>query len=271
VPSLRELQRAFGAALAERAVTDGIASQVVANGIDPAARLRIYRNNSREGFLATLRAAFPVLERLVGEDYFRQLAFEYRAQFPSTSGNLHHVGARLTGYLQQRFATTEYAYFADVARLESALQEAMVAADHRPLDLSSLRGVAENQYDRLAFMLHPAARLVSSPFPVLTIWNANQPEADAAQTIDLASGTERVLVLRTSEGVELRRLDTAEFAFLAALGAGRALASAIEAANGTMDEAGAATEGPGFDAATVLQRCVAAGAIVDFHLIGDSQ
>lgn len=271
MPSLRELQCAFGAALAERAVTEDIAGQVVANGIDPAGRLRIYRNNAREGFLATLRAGFPVLERLVGEDYFRQLAFEYRTRFPSTSGNLYHVGAQLAGYLQERFAATAYAYFADVARLEWALQEAMVAAEHASLDLSRLRAVAEQDYGRLAFRMHPAARLVSSPFPVLTIWNANQPGADASQTIDLGSGAERVLVLRAHEEVEMRRLGAAEFAFLAAIDAGRALGPAIGVAHEAVREARAAPETAGFDAGAALQGWVAAGAIVDFQLIGDSQ
>ena len=254
MPSLHDLQRAFGTALL---AGDGAAIEphIVANGVEPSARLRIYRNNSREGFLATLRTAYPVLQRLVGEEYFRQTALEYRELFPSLSGNQHHVGERLPEFLARRYAQSEYRYFQDVARLEWAFQEVLVAADQGPLDIESLQHVAAADYPGLVFTLHPAARLVSSEYPVLTIWNANQPGADADQIIDLGSGAEHVLLLRTSQGVELRRLDGAEFSFLTSIARGASLADAAEAASGS----GA------FDLGVSLRRYVAAQVLVDFH------
>lgn len=263
MPSLRELQSAFGAVLRSggdepQTSTVGIEAQVIANGIEPAARLRIYRNNSRETFLSTLRAAFPVLERLVGEDYFRQLACAYRELFPSPSGNLHHVGEHLPNFLARQYSATQYAYFSDVARLEWALQEVLIAADHAPLDVARLQAVAPGDYARLVFRLHPAARLVSSVFPVATIWSANQPGADPQETIDLGSGAEHVLLLRTPDDVELQRLDAAQFAFLSQIAGGATLADAIEAAS--------ANDGGDFDTGASLRRHVATGALVDFHL-----
>lgn len=254
MPSLHDLQRAFGTALL---FGDGAAIEpyIFANGIAPAARLRIYRNNTREGFLTTLRATYPVLQRLVGEDYFRQMVLEYRERSPSPSGNLHHAGERLPEFLSRRYVETGYRYFADVARLEWAFQEVLVAADHPPLDVDSLQRVVPADFPGLVFTLHPAARLVSSGFPILTIWNANQPGADADQIIDLGSGAERVLLLRTDEDVELRRLDAAEFSFLTSIARGETLADAAEAASA----------GGAFDPGASLRRYVAARALVDFH------
>lgn len=253
--SLHELQRVFGAALMS-GESAALEPHVLGNGIDPAERIRIYRNNTREIHLATLRAAFPVLKRLVGEDYFRELACKYREHFPSTSGNLHHLGARLPEFLAQHLADTGYRYFIDVARLEWAYQEVLVAADQAPLDVDRLKHVAPADYSRLVFQLHPAARLVASAFPVLTIWNANQPGGDSQQVIDLGSGGESVLVLRTEHDVELRRLDAAEFTFLKHSADGTRLA----------DAAAAASDAGAFDLGSILRRCVAAGAFVDFTL-----
>lgn len=255
MPSLHELQLSFAAALLCED-SAALEAYVLANGIDPAARIRIYRNNTREIHLATLRAAFPVLERLVGEEYFRQLAFAYRERFPSTSGNLHHLGEHVPEFLAQRFADTEYRYFADVARLEWAYQEALVAADHALLDADRLRHIAQADYSRLALRLHPAVRLVASAFPVLAIWSANQPGGDAEQVIDLDRGGENVLVLRTEEGAQLHRLDAAEFVFLKHLADGVQLGEAAAAA---------AETGP-FDVGVTLRRFVGAGAVVDFTL-----
>lgn len=255
MPSLHELQRMFGAALRD-GESAALEPHVIANGIDAAARIRIYVNNTREIHLATLRAAFPVLERLVGADYFRRLAFEYRERFPSACGNLHFLGSELPRFLELRFADTEYRYLSDVAQLEWAYQEVLVAAEHAPLAVDRLQRVAPADYPQLVFWLHPASRLVASSFPVLTIWSANQPGADDTGTIDLRSGGERVLVLRTAGEVELRRLDDPEFTFLKHIAEGATLATAADAAV----NAGA------FDLGATLRRYAVSGLLVDFSL-----
>lgn len=256
MPSLHELQRAFAGALLFGEMEE-IAPHVLANGIEPVARLRIYRNNARENFLGALRAIYPVLERLVGADYFRQLALDYMQRYPSPRGDLHYAGERLAAYLERRHAAGEYGYFADVARLEWAYQEVLVAAEHAPLDLERLREIDPTEYAQLRFSLHPAVRLVESAYPVLTIWSANQADRDAGDIVDLRKGGERVLVKRTAEAVELARLSESEFSFLAALAAGETLSSAADAAS-----AHTATD---FDLGSVLRRHVAGGVIVDFH------
>jgi hypothetical protein len=255
--ALRELQKAFGAAILLDE-TGMIEPYVVQNGIGSAGRLQIYRNNVCENSLATLRAAFPVLERLVGGDYFRQLALQYMQRFPSPSGNLHDVGEQLPAYLERRFGHTEYAYLRDVARLEWAYQEVLVADEHPALDIQRLAAVEPDECSRLCFALHPAVRLVSSAFPILRIWYANQPDGDADQIIDLRQGGEHVLVQRTRDMVEISALSAADFAFLAAMAAGETLATAATTAADR-----AATD---FDVGRALRRHVSAGVIVDFHL-----
>ena len=261
MPALRELQHRFGAALTS-GDSAAIEPYIRAAGIEPARRIAIYRNNWRENCLATLAAAYPVLNQLVGDAYFRQMSQEFQDVCPSQAGNLQHLGAPLAGFLQQRFAGTEFEYLADVARLEWAYQEVLVAADHDRLDVRRLVDVGQSCWPELGFALHPATRLVRSDFPVLTIWSAHQPGADGSSapaidhtTIDLGAGGEYVLLRRTDREVELRRLSRAEFAFLEALARGSSLAAAADAA-GTVD--------PAFDLARVLQRQVGLEVLVDF-------
>ncbi len=91
MPALRELQLAFVAAMFGE--SDGVEAHVHNGGMSADARLSIYQNNLREGFIKALALTFPVVERLGGTDYFRQLALEFLAAHPSRSGNLHHIGA----------------------------------------------------------------------------------------------------------------------------------------------------------------------------------
>ena len=74
------------------------------------------------------------------------------------------------------------------------------AADAEPLGIAALAGLGDSDAGRGAsFVLHPAAALVRSRFPVGSIWQAHQSEPVGAMT---ASGGECVLVARPGFDVE---------------------------------------------------------------------
>lgn len=235
--ALRELQTRFAAALFDGSL-EIIEPQIVRDGIEVAARLDVYRNNLHEGFIKALSLGFPVIEQLVGAAYFRRLALDFLAAHPSRSGNLHHIGAPFADFLRERFGQSEYAYFPDVAALEWAHQEALVAEDANPISPDALRSVDPADYELLRFDLHPACRLVKSDYPLVRIWRAHQPETTTLGPIDLGSGGDNVLVLRAPECIELHRLPDSDFAALSAFARGANLGIAYEdarAADATFD------------------------------------
>ncbi len=249
--SLRELQLRFDAALFE-AASDASTPWVCGDESAVAARIGIYRNNLREGFIKALAIEFPVIERLVGKECFRQLALKLLEQHPSREGDLHHIGRPFPDLLRLEFGRAQYAYLAEVADLEWAYQQSLIAADTEPFDLETLRDVSTENYPKLRFSLHPACRLVRSAYPVVRIWMSNQPDAVEEETIDLDAGADLVLVRRTAEGVEFRRLTGADFAMLEALARAVSLEAALEAAY---------TSDPEFDLAQALRRYVALGVL----------
>ena len=226
--SLPELQARIAATLFGDATASPV-TWIRAAGIAPELRLGIYRNNLEEGFAKTLALEFPVMQRLVGEHYFRQLALSFLSRHPSRSGDLHHVGAPFAGFLREQFAGTAYRYFADVAALEWALQECLVAADDEALDPTALQSVPSHAYPRLRFELCRAARLLESAFPIVRIWEANQPGAPAPEIIDLAGGPEFALAHRLSDGARITRLSAGEFALLSTLARAEPLEAALDA------------------------------------------
>lgn len=251
--SLRDLQTRFADSLfgeaAER-VTPWIRPQ----GIDPLARLGIYRNNLQQGFLKTLALEFPVIERLVGTEYFRQLASAFLTRHPSGCGDLHHIGAPFPAFLGERFAGTRYRYFAEVAALEWAWQECLVAEDCASLEPRALRAVPPGAYATLRFRLHPAARLLRSDFPIVRIWQVNQAGYAGENLVDLDAGGDLVLVCRTAQGGDIRRLSPGDFQLLTRLAGNQSLAEALEAS--------LACE-PQFDLAAALRRCFELGVLTE--------
>jgi Putative DNA-binding domain len=264
---LPELQARFAAALradAEAPVDAALLREIRADGLEPAARLDIYRNNLRGNFLKVLALEFPAIRRLGGADWFAQCGLDFLRAHPSRSGDLHGLGAPFAAFLAQRLHGGRHAYFADVAALEWAWQESLVAADAAAqLDVAALAGVAAEQVVGLRFTMHPALRLVRSRWPTFTIWNANRDDAvdapdgarDAAAPIDLDAGGQCVIVRRSGEGAEARCCDAATYEWLAALAAGARFGAAWDAA--------AAVE-PRFDVARTLATAVALELVTAF-------
>lgn len=254
MPSLRELQRGFAAAtvFGDSAALAGLG--IVAGGLDAASRMAIYRNNVFGNYRKALAATYPVVRRLVGAQFFDAAIEAFVRAYPSTRGDVNRYGGDLPPFLATY--APALGHLPDVARLEWAIDQAGIAADAGGLDLAALAGVAAEMWSELRFVLHPSARLVSSPYPVLHIWQVNQPESAAEERVDLGEGGDRLLVLRTAHGVTIERLDAGEYALLAAFGAGAMLATATQRA-----ESAEAT----FDLTGSLRRHVEAHTIVAFR------
>ncbi len=234
---LRELQDAF-----RRGVLEGddaaACALITADAIPAERRLAIYRNNTFGSLVTVLQAAFPVVCRLVGEPFFRQAAAAFVRAAPPRVPQLLAYGDGFPGFIASFPPARPLPYLADTARLEWARQEALFAADAAPLAPAALAAVPAEAVAGVAFDLHPSARLVTSRFPVLRIWQANQPGNATVPRVDVSAGGEAVLVLRPDGAVHNHPLSPGDLALLRALGDGAPLAVAA---------ASAAAAEPGFD------------------------
>jgi hypothetical protein len=225
VASLREMQLDFAAALREPSA---------ACAVLPLDNLSIYRNNAAISFRSALESSFPVIRRRVGDDYFRQLSVQYRARFPSRSGDLHWVGRDFPAFLLEHLHGSEYAWLADLARLEWSREQASIARIEAPLVADVLGRFAPAQLEHLVFTLQPSLSLVASDFPIFTIWTANQSEN--APPVDQSLTGECGMVRARVDLLEVRSLPPPLFSYLSALAAGAPLADAIASAG--LDQAG---------------------------------
>jgi hypothetical protein len=219
VVSLRELQGSFAAALRDPSANCAVL---------PLPNLSIYRNNSFFTHQHALELTFPVLRRRVGDDYFRQLASNYRERFPSRSGDLHWMGREFAAFLAADLKGSEYAWLSDLARLEWARHEAAVGVAHASVGPESLGRFAPEQLEHLVFSLQPSLQLLASDFPIFTVWANNQVEN--APPVDQSLSAECGMVRTRIDGSEVRLLEPHLFSYLSALSAGAPLGTAIASA-----------------------------------------
>jgi hypothetical protein len=223
--SLPELQTCFAAAL--RGDPHALASHVTSGGIDPDGRISIYRNNARAMFDQALERTYPVLRRRVGDEYFRQLAHGYRARHPSRSGDLHWIGEHFPAYVAETETGTGYEWLAELAALEWACENALVAQQESAVGAESLSLLRPEQLGATRLKLQPSLRCVASSFPVLDVWRSNQPGADGAPT-DLQRGAQCIAVSCSAGGLELRAVSPAVLEFLRLLQGGETLGEAVD-------------------------------------------
>jgi len=256
MPSLLELQRNFSTATLFGDSAALAALPIVGGDLDASARIGVYRNNVLGNYRKVLAAAFPVVRRLVGGAFFDAAAAHFVRAHPSTRGDVNRYGGDFAVFLAGYPPARELAYLPDVARLEWAIDQAAIAADAAPLDLQALASVAPDALGDLCFLVHPAARLIGSPFPVLRIWQVNQADRSGDEPVDLGEGADTLLVSRGASGVAIERIARGDHAFLAALDASLTLGNAADRA---------AAADPDFDLGVALRRHVANHAIVAFH------
>jgi len=256
MPGLHELQARFGTALVD-AEAGTLGSHIRADGLTPERRLGIYRNNVFTNLREALRTLFPVIEQLVGTEFFDFAADEYIRHHASPAGDLNEFGAQLPQFLAAFAPAAELVYLSDTARLEWLAHRVYHAAEAPPLAFERLAEVAPDSYGDLHFTLNPAAALLDSSYPVHRIWQVNQPGYEGDTAVKLDTGPVRLLIERREGRVEVQPLTSGECSLLRALAKDEDFASACEQA--------LASE-PEVDLGATLQRLVAQSTLAEFRL-----
>ncbi|MBK6981719.1 MAG: putative DNA-binding domain-containing protein [Betaproteobacteria bacterium] len=217
VPALASLQARFADAVLDGG--DERLAPLLAG--DPGVnrrRLAVYRDAVHANRRETLRGAFPVVARLVGEGFFDEATKGFGWRSPPACADLNRYGEGFPAFLAAYPHAAAMPWLADVARLEWAWQESLMAADEPVLDYAALTGIADAEPEGLRLRLHASVRLVRSAWPVLAIWEANQPDRDGTPARE--EGTDDVLAWREAQRVRLALLSPPEADFLEGLGRG---------------------------------------------------
>ena len=184
-------------------------------------RFAVYRNNVRHSLGRALAARFPVVEALVGAEFFTAMAGVFMAEAPPMSPVLQDWGAAFPGFLDRFPPVAHLPWLGCVARLEWVRGRAVHAADAAPLPPEAL---AVPDPEALRLWLHPSLALCRSAHPAVSIWQAHQPGAARGP---LPSGPEHALIGRQPDfAVVVVLVGVGTHAVLSALAAGEPLGRA---------------------------------------------
>jgi len=217
-----------------RALLDPEAA-IPAGIVDPEGRLAprrfsVYRNNVASSLTRALEAAFPTVRKLVGDEFFAAMAGVFLRAHPPRSRMLMLYGDAMPGFLKSFQPVAHLAYLPDIARLDQAMRESYHEADSQPLSDAEFRRLVGADIAGLRLRLAPSLRLVSSKWPVVSIWCANAEGGPPA-----VPGPEDALILRPEFDPRPLRLPMGGGAFVQGLLDGLTLEQSLERAGAAVD------------------------------------
>lgn len=219
------------------------------NGKAAGKRYNVYRNNVTVSLIGALAAAFPATRRITGVDFFRAMArFHVRAT-PPASPLLFEYGRGFPDFIEHYEYAQSMPWLADVARIERAWLDAYHAADEESLSPRALALIPPENLGATVLTPHPAARIVRSRFPAVSIFAANRSEGPVGPVTETES--QDALVTRPGLEVAVRHLPSGGAAFLLSLVEGGTLGAAAAAAF---------ADNPQFDLSANIAGMIEAGA-----------
>lgn len=192
-------------------------------------RLGLYRGNLSARWEKVLGVAYPVLQMLVGEEFFAGLAREYGHAYLSDNADLNRFGVHFSQFLRDFPHVAQYPYFPDMAKLEWALHRAHYANNARSVEASDLASLTPEQADNAHFKLHPACFLYSSEWAIMPLWLAHQTGGDQEFPSEMAAQCHG-LVIRPYWKANVISISPSVHAALNILQNGGTLGAALDAA-----------------------------------------
>ena len=194
-------------------------------------RLRVYRNGFLKACIEALRAGYPSVARLVGEERFPALVRPYVEAHPPRVASLVQYGEEFPRFVEDTRDTHRLDSLASFAMLDRAWSEVWFAGDADVPETTAPPGVfddAEALMD-LRGRLAPWARMVPLEYRALRAWSRLR-QGGPGQRTEVRHAPQHVLIWRRGSDVLHRALEHPEHVFIARIAAGQSCGEAAAAA-----------------------------------------
>ena len=181
------------------------------------------------GLSAAVEDIYPATRRIVGDEFFAEVARAYVRADPPRSPVMLEWGGTFADFIAGFAQLDELPYLPHVARLEWAWVEAYHAADASAVDLDHFSRVPQDALPDVRLTMHPSMRVICSPLEILELWHRNVVDAPF-EPMTLDDIREDILVARPGVDVTVRRLPPGGAAFAQSLAGGLSVLQAAETA-----------------------------------------
>jgi hypothetical protein len=218
--SLKKLQNDFLKAFMDKKMSSQFLQHIKKNqDLSEKDQLNIYQESIREGLANALREVYPVCQKLVGENFFSGMAYQYIERTPSLSPNLFNYGDCFPIFVSDFEPAKSLPYLPDMCCLEWACHCAYYAENQPASDLQVLSHLNDHERNDVVLKLPAGKTLIASVYPIHQIWEMNQKDYPVEEdgVIYLDECDERLLVWRKEMAVTIDPLTESEWELLQAI------------------------------------------------------
>ncbi len=192
-------------------------------------QMAIYRNNIRGAHIEALRQIYPVIKKIVGENYFQQMASAYFARQASSCSDLNRYGEAFPSFIdvliQQQTDLQDFKYLADLAVLEWCRHNAYFAEDDSFFDYQTLASLIQKPLcSDIIFYCSYSLHFIRSPYPLDAIYTANT-QTIGTHDVPALEAPAGFIVYRKEHRICVQRLTTDLFDVLFDINGGMALSN----------------------------------------------
>ena len=150
-------------------------------------RFSVYRNNVYHSLTVALSDAYPVVKRLVGDNFFFAMARTYLdgGGFP-VHAPLHDFGKSFPEFIADFAPAENLPWLGDVGRIERAWLRAYHGADakNNRMNLEALSSGDAERISGLRLVFHPSLCIEQLSWGVFEVWEARGGEGVAGMKVE---------------------------------------------------------------------------------------
>jgi len=183
-------------------------------------RLLVYRNSSLKSCTQALIANFPISCVLLTQDVFLPLARAFVLQCRPVNAGLAWYGQDFADWLANNQISQSYPWLHDLAKLERAWLNCVLAVDAEPITPAQLMSKADAgiPLETLHLGLHPSVQLLQVEHDIWPVWLAAREQPQQVLNVNVQAACLCLLLWRDHAfNIRCQRVYPAEYAFLNAL------------------------------------------------------
>ena len=163
-------------------------------------RFKIYQSSITEGLAIHLRKLYQACEKVVGEDFFNSMAYQYIKTTPCYTADLSEYGNTLSDFVSTFAPAQSLPYLTDLCRLCWCFHKVIHAEIYITFDINTFSEVLSQNSDNVVLTLQPSIQLLHSAYPLDQIWRLCCEKSD--EDINLGSG--EVYLMTWYDGTQVR-------------------------------------------------------------------
>ncbi|WP_191602777.1 DNA-binding domain-containing protein [Marinomonas algicola] len=169
--------------------------------------ISIYRNGFIKSCLSALKANYPSVVNLLGDDYFSQIAKKYIFEFPPMHASLIHYGEGFSDFLLSEI--TDLAYLKSFSLLDQCWSCSLHSKESDVWDIGRVNRMISEGVDlsQLPVTLVESAHVIHLDYNVFDTWIFLKNNNVLTQPIALSQEVQSILIWRCAGEVRVRVLE----------------------------------------------------------------